>query len=657
MASSILSIGQSALTAAQVGLSTTGHNIANAATPGYNRQVVVQGAALSQSFGFGFMGQGTEVSTVKRIYSDFLGSQVRTAQTTKSALDSHYAQIQQIDNMLADPASGLSPALQGFFSGIQEMASNPASIPSRQAALSSAETLAARLQSLAGRLKEMEQGVNSQVTSSVSTINSYAEQIAQLNDAIGRAQSATGKPANDLLDQRDQLILDLNKEIKATVVKQGDSDYNVFIGNGQPLVVGANTSRLTTIASPTNPEKIEVAYQTNAGPVIVSASSLAGGKLGGVLEFRSQSLEPAQNALGRIAIGMAMNFNAQHQQGVDLNGNPGGAFFTLAAPVVRANAFNDPASTAVVTANISDANALTTSDYRLQFDGTDYTLSRLPNGSPVTVVDGDTVDGITLSLTGTPVAGDSFLIRPTINGASGIDVAITDPRKIAAAAALPVVPVGTSAPISNNGDVAISAATVDGSYTTPLAAQVTFTYQVDAVNGDGFTLSIPVTVTDTSDPPITTPYAAGDIVPYVEGATISFSGVSFVLGSPTSMAPADGDSFTIAANPFGVGDNRNALLLSSLQTANTLGNGSTTYQGAYSQLVSQVGNKTRELDVTSNAAGKLLAEANFTLQNESGVNLDEEATNLLRYQQAYQAAGKVMQIASQMFDVLLSLGR
>ena len=653
MASSILSVGQSALTAAQVGLSTTGHNIANAATPGYSRQLVVQGAALPQSFGFGFMGQGVDISTVKRVYSEFLGGQVRTAQTTKSALDSHYAQIRQIDNLLADPASGLSPALQGFFSGIQEVASNPASIPSRQAVLSSAESLASRFQSLAGRLTELEQGVNSQVTSSVSVINSYALQIAQLNDIIGRSQSATGQPPNDLLDQRDQLILDLNREIKATVVKQGDGAYNVFIGNGQPLVVGANTSRLTTIASATNPEKIEVAYQTNAGPVVVSASSLAGGKLGGVLEFRSQSLEPAQNALGRIAIGMAMNFNAQHQQGVDLDGNPGGAFFTLAAPVVRANAFNDPASTAVVTASISDANALTTSDYRLQFDGTNYTLSRLPNGSPVTVVDGDTVDGITLSLTGTPVIGDNFLIRPTVNGASSIAVAINDPRLIAAAGTLPVVPVGTSASGSNAGDVVIGAATVDGSYTTPLAPSVTFTY--DDSTGE-FTVS-PATAVTVTVGGVPTPYLAGTPVPYTDGATISFGGISFVLSSPMSTAPADGDSFTVAANPSGVGDNRNALLLSGLQTANTLGNGSTNFQGAYSQLVSQVGNQTRELDVTSNAAGKLLTEANISLQNESGVNLDEEATNLLRYQQAYQAAGKVMQIASEMFDVLLSLGR
>ena len=649
---SIFSVGQSALSAAQVGLSTTSHNIANAATPGYSRQLVVQGAALPQGFGFGFLGQGVEISTVKRVYSEFLGAQVRTAQTTKGALDSHYAQIRQIDNLLADPASGLSPALQGFFSGIQELSSNPSSIPSRQAALSSAEALASRFQSLAARLTELEQGVNSQVSASVNVINSYAQQISQLNDAIAHAQGATGRPPNDLLDQRDQLIVDLNTEIKATVVKQGDGAYNVFIGNGQPLVVGGTASRLTTMASPTNPEKIEVAYHTNAGPVIVSAASLAGGKLGGVLAFRSQSLEPAQNALGRVAIGLATSFNAQHQQGRDLNGDVGSAFFSVAPPRVRANAFNDSASTAVVTARISDVNALTTSDYRLQFDGAGYTLVRLPNGSPVTVVDGDTVDGITLSLSGTAVAGDSFLIRPTVDGASSLRVAITDPRRIAAAALLPDPPVGTSVPPANTGSGIISAATVDSSY-EPLAAAVTLSYDASANTLSGFPANRDVTV---SIGGVDTVYPGSDpapAIPYTDGAAISFGGISFTL----SGTPGDGDSFGVAANPFGPGDNRNALLLGALQTANRLEGGTTTFQGAYSQLVSQVGNQTRELEVTSNAAGKLLAEAKLSLQNESGVNLDEEATNLMRYQQAYQAAGKVMQIADEMFDVLLSLGR
>ncbi|MHB1215912.1 MAG: flagellar hook-associated protein FlgK [Thiobacillus sp.] len=645
MASSILSIGQSALAAAQVGLNTTGHNIANAATPGFSRQVVVQGAALSQSYGYGFMGQGTEISTVKRIYSDFLGAQVNTAQSAKSALDTYHTEIKQIDNMLADPASGLSPALQRFFSGMQEMASNPSSIPSRQATLSSAESLASSFQSMAGRLQEIEQGVNSQVKASVNVINTYAQQIAKLNDSISLAQGAAGKPPNDLLDQRDQLILDLNKEIKATVVKQGDGSYNIFIGNGQPLVVGVKTFALTTAISPSNTERLEVAYQTASGNVIVREDSLAGGKLGGLLEFRSKTLEPAQKSLDDLAIGLATTLNAQHRQGRDLNDNMGGDFFSIPAHTVNANSANT--GNATVGTRISNASALTGSDYLLAFDGTDYTLTRQPNGSATTVVDGDTVDGMTLSLTGTPAAGDSFLIRPPANAAAGFAVAIGDPRQIAAAAALPVTPVATWGTSTNTGTGAITVVTVDSTY-APLSAPLTLAYNGGTNELSGFPAGQDVTVTIGGAP---TTYAAGTPVPYTDGATISFGGISFVL----SGTPADGDTFSVASNPTGVGDNRNALLLAGLQTANAMGD--TTYQGAYSQLVSEIGNKSRELDVTSSAAGSLLSEATVSLQNESGVNLDEEASNLLRYQQAYQAAGKVMQIASQMFDVLLSLGR
>jgi flagellar hook-associated protein 1 FlgK len=647
MASNILSIGQSALTAAQIGLSTTGHNIANASTPGYNRQVVIQGAALPQNFGFGFLGQGTEVSTIKRLYNEYLGVQVQTAQSSKSGLDTYYAQINQINNMLADPAAGLSPALQDFFGGIQDMSSNPESIPSRQAALSSAEVLATRFHSMADRLDEIGQGVNTQILSSVSVINTFAQQIAQLNDTIGRAQRATGQPPNDLLDQRDQLVLDLNKEIKATVVKQSDGGYNVFIGNGQPLVVGVTTSTLTNVASPTNPEKIEVAYRTSGGNlVIVGESGLAGGKLGGLIEFRNKTLEPAQNALGRVAIGLASTFNAQHQLGSDLDGVAGGAFFSVASPSVGANGNNT--GSAAITASISDANALTTSDYRLQYDGTNYTLTRLSDNATTTFATfPQTIDGVDLDLaSGSAAVGDSFLIRPTVHGASDFGVAITDARKIAAAA-----PIRTAFASTNTGSGTISAGKVDSAYlASPLGVPLTLTYNAGTNELGGFPATQDVTVTNGAT---TTVFAAGTPVTYTAGATVNFGGISFTLNG----APADSDSFTIGPNTGGVGDNRNALLLGALQTANTLGNGSSSYQGAYSQLVGQIGNKTRELEVTSTATGRLLDETKLSLQNESGVNLDEEATNLLRYQQAYQAAAKVMQIASDMFDTLLSLGR
>ena len=547
-----LNIGQSALAAAQIGLDTTAHNIANASTPGYSRQVVVQGASIPQNVGEGFRGQGVDVTSVKRIYNDFLATQSRSAQTTKSGYDSYYMQIRQVDNLLADADAGLSPVLQDFFASVQELSSNPASMPARQAVLSSAEGLPARLRSLAVRLDEVGQGVNSQVAASVGVVNTYAQQISALNEIISKLQSSTGQSPNDLLDQRDQLILDLNKEIKASVVKQGDGKYNVFIGSGQPLVVGSQTYSMTVQPSPFNPEKLGIGYQGENGVVSIDDASLSGGRLGGLLAFRSQSLEPAQNALGRIGIALAGTFNTQHAQGLDLNGDPGGNFFTVPSPVVNSNLANT--GDAEIAASISGPNALTTSDYELHYadDGTNqtYTLVRLSDQNTTTYTKAvfeagpQTVDGVEISLfSGTVVDGDSFLIRPTIKGAADIAVAITDPAKIAA-------------------------------------------------------------------------------------------------------ADTDG----------GVGNNRNALLLSALQTANTIGNSSASFQGAYSHLVSTVGNKTRELEVTNSAAGKILDEVTKSIQTESGVNLDEEAANLLRYQQAYQAAAKVMQIANEMFQLLLSLG-
>jgi flagellar hook-associated protein 1 FlgK len=816
MASSILNVGQSGLQAAQVGLTTTGHNIANASTPGYSRQVVIQAAAGAQDFGFGFVGRGTEVSTVRRVYSEFLNTQVMNAQTSKTSLDSYSAQIAQIDNMLADSTSGVPASLQDFFSGVQDLASNPNSDPSRQSMLSSAQTLAGRFQTMGSQLDEIRQGVNDQISTSVTTINGYATQIAQLNDAIEKAQGTSGdsKPANDLLDQRDQLVSELSKEVRVSVVKQGNS-YNVFIGNGQPLIVGNQTFQMAATLSSTDPNRVEVGFNSNGVVTALPESAFTGGSLGGLMDFRAQSLDPAQNALGRVAIGLAMTFNAQHELGQDQNGNLGQAFFKVGAPVVNANSAN--AGDGKLGATISDASQLTTSDYMVQVvsaSPASYKITQLSDGASSTFSSlPQSWKGIDFSLTsGTPASGDSFLVKPTTAGAVGFDVAVTDTSKIAAAA-----PITTSftagskivtsfTPATPPSTATIGGAAASASFTTAtLTPAVTLTYDAGTTTLSGFPTGVPVTVTSGG---VTTSYAAGTPVPYTSGSTISFGGASFVItgplvagdkftignapagtgkitapvvnsttaipslsltyaagnltGFPSQMpvtvtsggvtttyaagAPVpyvagdtvafggvqvsgipaaagsytvspsatvtydsttntltnfpsyldvsvnhngtnttyaagtavpysegdtisvggvsfsisgiltNGDQFAIAANTNGKGDNRNALLLGALQTANTLANGTASYQSAYGQLVSQVGNKAHELSVTSAAEGKLLDSAVAAQQSESGVNLDEEATNLLRYQQAYQAAGKVIQTASQLFDFLLTIG-
>jgi flagellar hook-associated protein 1 FlgK len=541
MASSILSIGQSALSAAQVGISVTGHNIANASTPGYSRQEVVQRAAEAQDFGFGYLGQGAEVSQIKRAYNDIIAQQMNRAQNVSSSTTTYASQITQIDNMLADSTAGLSPSLQNFFAGIQNLASNPGDASTRQAVLSAGQTITSRFQSINDRINELRQGVNTQLQNDTKVVTSYASEIAKLNDVISKAiGSNKNDTPNDVMDKRDNLIAEMNKYIKTDVIKQDDGSYNVFIGNGVPLVVGNKSYALTTVSSSTDPKQLDVAYVTNVVKPL-AASSLTGGSIGGITQFRGETLDSVQNQLGQIATVFAQTFNDQHKLGFDANGVAGGNFFNVPVPKVYGDTANS--ATATLSTTISSVSALTSSDYRVNFDGTNYNITKVSDGSIRTFTSlPQTLDGLTFN-GGSMSAGDSFLVEPVRDGAQNISMAITDIRKI----------------------------------------------------------------------------AAGD---------------------------ATG----------GVGNNRNALLLAGLQSQNTLNNSTISYEGAFAQLVSQVGIKTNEVKINADADTAILAQTTAAQQSESGVNLDEEATNLLRYQQAYQAAGKVMQIASSLFDLLLTIG-
>lgn len=633
-----LSIGVSAINAAQVGLSTAQHNISNASTPGFHRQEISQSTNTPVYTGAGFIGQGVQVTTVQRSYSQYLENQVLSAQTQANQLNSYYQQIVQINNMLADPNSGLSPALQDFYAGLNEVSANPASVPARQSMLSGAEALVSRFQNLDQRFTEIRDGINSNITSSVGLINSYAAQLAKLNEQVVTAQATgNGQPPNDLLDQRDQVIADLNKEIRVTVVPQGDGSYGVFMGKGQPLVLGQQAYSLKTLSAPDDVSRLEIGYVANNTTMLMPSNLLDGGNLGGLLAFRSETLDPAQNALGRVAIGFARDFNDQHRLGQDLNGDLGTDFFSVATGRVSGNSGNS--GNAAISASISNVSALTTSNYLLSYDGTNYTLSRQSDGTQWTFLPAAlpyaAADGFTLDLSsGTPAAGDSWMIFPTRDGARDISVLTGDTAKIAAAA-----PIVTSVNPANSGKGTISAGSVDSP--PPPNASLQNNVTVAFIDATHFS------VTDNTT---STVLAASVVYDPLSGTSISYNGWTVQL----SGAPATGDSFTVGPNTNGVADNRNALLLGGLQTTNTLVNGTTSYQGAYSQLVSQVGNKSREIDVKAKAQESLLSQNTQKQQELSGVNLDEEAANLIRYQQAYQAASKMISISSKLFEDLLA---
>ena len=636
MANGIFGIGLSALNAAQQGLLVSGHNVSNATTPGYTRQQTVQSASGAQATGSGFIGRGVQVDTVKRVYNQLLVSQVAQAKTESAQLDTYFAQMSQIDTLLADPTGrlGLAPALQDFFGSVQDVATSPSDVASRQSMLSNAEVLVRRFQSLQDNLDEIQGGTNAQIEDSVSLINTLGAKIGELNATISLAEgSAGGQPANDLRDQRDELVMQLNNEVRAKVVEQSDGSYSIFIGTGQSLVVGSTAFQLATAASPVDPHRLEIGYVVGGNTLPIKESSLNGGKLGGLLQFRNGELNAARNGLGRVAIGLAGTFNDQHRLGQDAHGNLGGEFFTIPSPSVTSSAKNT--GSAVIAADITGYNALTTSDYRLRYDGANYTLMRLNDGAAQTFATlPQTVDGVRLNIaSGTAVAGDEFLIRPTINGAGQIEVAIQDTDLIAVAA-----PIRTDAPLANTGTGRISA----GSVNTPpppnpdLKESVTFTFTSATtfdVSGNG-----------TGNP-------TG--IAYTSGSPISFNGWTVTL----TGIPKPGDTFSIGPNDNGTTDNRNGLLLGALQSSRTLAGGTANYQGAYGQVVSLIGNKTRELEITSTAQSAFLSQAQALQQSQSGVNLDEEAANLMRYQQAYLAASKVIQTANQMFDALLDITR
>jgi len=644
MTNSIYSIGLSGLAAAQAGLLTTSHNITNVNTPGFSRQEIIQGARLPQFSGAGYLGQGVNVTTVRRIYSSFLTAQTQSAQAQASHLDAYSTQLSGLDNIFADPTTGLAPALADLWSGVNSLAAHPGDTPTRQAMLTSATALTNRFHQLDDQLEGMRDNVNTQISETVTQINGYIGQIATVNQQIAEANAAgdgTVAP-NDLLDKRDALITELNKLVGAHAVAQSDGTYNVFLSNGQALVVGAQGSTLTATPDPTDPTSIQVGLKTGPSVLQFSSADLTGGSLGGILAYRDNALTSAQNQLGRIALVLAQTFNTQHKLGQDLNGAQGGDFFATPQPVIKNASTNT--GTAAIAVAVTTPTAVQASDYRLQWDGSNYTLTRLSdNTQQVFATLPQTVDGLDITLGGgAPAAGDSFLIQPTRYGARDIGVAITDPNKIAAA-----VPVVTGQSSSNVGNAAIALVSASAAYwATPLAAPITLSYSTTTGMLTGFPPAQPVSVTVAG---VTTVYPAGAPVPYTSGATIAFGGITFTI----SGTIANGDTFTIGPNTTGAGDNRNARALANLADATTVGG--TTYSGAYGQLTAYVGTTAQEANVESDAQATLLTQAQQSEQAVSGVNLDEEAANLEKYQQAYQAAGKVLSIAGTLFDTILNL--
>ena len=552
MASSadLLGTGVSGLLAFQRNLAVTGHNITNVNTEGYSRQTAELATRTPNISAQGFIGTGVDNTTVRRVYDQFVFDQVITRNSSYNQLSTLEDMSARIDDLLANDESGLDPMLQEFFNSIQGVANNPTSIPSRQVVLSNADSLANRFQALNDQFEELRYTINGQLEAVATEVTGLAASIAELNQGIVVQKGLSGgQPPNDLLDKRDVLLNRLSELISVRTVEAEDGSLNVFVGNGQNLVLGQESAEFVVSRNGFDLNEVQINYQSSTVNFPIS-DQLSGGVLGGLLQFREQVLTPAQNALGRIAIGLADTFNTQHAAGDDLAGNPGGLFFAdivNTSPEVLANTNNNPAS-GTVSVVIDNSSALKASDYRLTYDGANFTLIRTSDN---TVVDsafnvGDlprtvAAEGFTIDLAGGIAAGDSFLIRPVRNGARDI-----------------------------------------------------------------------------------------------------------------ALALSDSSLFAAAGNGNALGDNSNALAMVGLQSQKLMGNGSETYQTAYSKMVTTVGVQTSEARINASAQKTLLGRAVENMQSVSGVNLDEEAADLVKFQQAYQAAAQVITIANEVFQTLLN---
>jgi len=642
----LLNIGVSGLTTYQRALTTVSHNITNANTKGYTRQITELSTQTPQFTGAGFEGSGVQVSGIKRSYNSFLEDQVTRNLTSFKQQEALSAMTSELDNFLADPDVGVAPILQNLFKSLQDLSTDPSSTPTRQVLLSDANSLTTVFNSSYDRLQSLSDGVNVEINSSVAEINSFSKAIADLNKDILVASGGGRFPPNDLLDQRQTLLNSLAEKISVSTVEQNDGTLNVFLGGGQSLVVGSQYQSLSVVDSEYDRSVKNIALSQGASNIDITAQ-ISGGKLGGVLNFRTDVLNPAYSQLGRIALSLSDTMNSQNQLGLTLSNTMGGNFFAdLTTTTSLSSNTNATATDYLFTSTITDSNMLQSSEYRLDYSsasGGTYTLTRLSDRSVI----GSSTNLATLSATvsasegfsvaltsGTSISnGDRFLISPVTNAARDMAVTITNTNDIAAAS-----PLVFSGQVSNSGDALFNNdGLLSKSGTTLPGTPVTFTFNSTT---NQFAISTGGSIAYNP---------ASDSGTQYQVTIAGLGNYQFTV----SGTPSNGDVISLGSNAGGSGDNRNVLKMLATQDQKLMSSSTASFQEAYAQLVADIGVKAKRSEFSSQANQVLYERAVESQQATSGVNLDEEAADLIRYQQAYQAVARVISTADEIFQVLL----
>ena len=636
--SAALNIGTRALNANLASLQVIGHNIANANTAGYSRQSVQMQVSGYQTLGGNYFGKGVELGTVTRAHSDYLTREAQLATSAAAADSTRYSRLQQLESLFPTGQDGLGAALNDMLNAWSDVAASPTNLSARVVALARGEELAARLRDTAGEMDALAYGAQQQARSTVGEINRLANDLATLNQRVIETRGSSGTP-NDLLDQRDAILSELSRHVQISTVPADDGTVSVFVAGSQPLVLGTRANSLAAVRDSADNAQTRIAFVQGSTSYELPHTAI-GGELGGLMGFLSQDLPQMQNLLGRMALAANTEMNAQHQLGLDLQGNPGSNFFVALAPSTGKPASSNTGN-AQIRATVSDPTALKASDYELRFEAGGVSVTRLSDGvsTPFASLPA-TIDGLTLDIpSGATAVGDRFLLRPFEAAARNMQVAVGAPDRLAAGSPVQVTPGA-----GNSGGMSIEnlyAVTPSASLTTP----VTLTFLADgSFTASGLGPGNPPP--DNAGPPPS--------YNYVPGQPLQFNGWSLTLrGSPTP-----GDSFAIGASapgsaPQNAGNAKAVLALRDLATFDgvPLSNG-------YSALLSSLGTQVQSAQFASSYSSQVATSSEKARSAVSGVNLDEEAARLLQFQQSYQAAAKYLQVAQSVFDTLLStMGR
>jgi flagellar hook-associated protein 1 len=633
----LFGISTSALLAFQKGIAVTGHNIANASTEGYSRQDVVFESAPGQRIGDHSIGNGVRAGTNTRAYNKYLTEDVRSTGSSKAQFEIAEQMSTRLIQLVGDSESGLAARTASFFNSVEDLTNNPTSVAGRQVVLGEADFLTAQFRTLSSQLDQLEDQVNLELDVVLGEINDQLSSIAAINSAVS---DTSGNVSGDLLDKRDILINQVSERIGLLVSTQDNGVVNLALKNGLPIVTGISAGSLSSQRGEFDISEttINLTFPGTGEKDITSATG--NGRLQGLINFRDGLLHDTQQRIGLMAAGLSETVNAQHQRGLDLNGDFGKAFFTPTQIQVLSSLNNT--GTASVTASITDIGNLNATDFSLAFNGTEWQLSNSSSGASVNGTGPLTLDGISVSISGSAVAGDRYEVRPTFTAASQMSVNISNTSEIASRA-----PLISSTSAANSGTSEISAATVSTSASLPLTSDLTFTFNENAlgVGVPGFT------VTGATVDPIA-------FNPTVDGAGKTVDLTAIMGGTFTiSGVPSEGDTLVLSNNVAGVGDNRNLQTLSGLSTSKTLLEGSTSFSDVFASAVAEVGIQTRQATMSHETQTSLHEYAMNNQQSNAGVNLDEEAAKLLQYQQAYQAAARVIAASDEMFQTLLGAFR